>query len=75
MRGVFKTKVVAKIGAVFFQNSFGLRLAAIVVGVPLVKRTVEAAVQVGPAEGAEFLSADKKVGWNFFLTSGANLHG
>jgi len=73
-RRIPETKVIAKIGAVFFQHSFSLRLPAIVVGAPFVKRTVQAAVQVRPTEGAEFLSADKKVGGKFFLTSDADLH-
>ena len=71
---MFKAEKITKIGAAFVQHSFGLRFAAVVICAYIIKRAVEAAMQISSAGGALRLPADKKILCDFFITFVADVH-
>jgi hypothetical protein len=71
---LLKVEKIAIIGAAFAQHSFGLRFAAVIVRAFIIKRAVEAAMQISSAGRALRLPADKKILCDFFFTFVANVH-
>ena len=71
---MFESEKITKIGADFIQHSFGLRFAAVIIRALIIKRAIEAAMQISFAGGALRLPADKKIRSNFFFTFVADVH-
>ena len=65
---MLKSEKIAKIGAGFIEDSFGLRFTTIVVSANIIESAVSATMKIGVAEGTKFLPADEAFQWNFFLT-------
>ena len=73
--GDFEFEIIAKVEAVFVQDSFCLSLPAIIIDAVLIKGAVQAAVEIGVAETTLLLPADKLIGGNFFLAMMTHPHG
>jgi hypothetical protein len=65
---LFKPEKIAKIGAGFIEDSFGLRFTAVVVSADIIKCAISTTMKIGIAEGTKFLPADEAFQFNFLAT-------